>query len=299
MRQKIILNGYERWADFSKYPSLWIYPTETAKNGIPVDVLYDGETISSPVLEESEKLQLLEYLKTYKMKSLIENIYRVEYMKNNFSYVGTLRNEKKFNIEDVVFFAINGNEIACGKIIGVERTVSDNPDYIYKIQVPKELVTFNKGEVTELKCDRIFSSVDEAKESALQNLFKMSKLQRDQIEKYFEGLGAKSIIYPNLKQVGEIIDILYNHWSHFGNKESLVQHFGEYDNHGEKQADAIFNIIFTKATDINSKVRVVFWKHGIQVFETDIKKETTKVVGNTNGFALHSYLIKNNLLGFK
>lgn len=60
-REKITLNGYDMWLDRTGYPLLWIYDSETAKNGIPVDVLYEGKLISID-LNEVEKLELLEYL---------------------------------------------------------------------------------------------------------------------------------------------------------------------------------------------------------------------------------------------
>ena len=61
-REKILLDGYETWLDLSGYPSIWIYPTETSNNGIPVDVLYDGKMIGSLDLNEVEKKELLDYL---------------------------------------------------------------------------------------------------------------------------------------------------------------------------------------------------------------------------------------------
>jgi hypothetical protein len=56
--------GAETWLDRSGYPVIWLYPTETAKNGIPVDVLLDGEMIGSSDLNVIEKGELLLYLKS-------------------------------------------------------------------------------------------------------------------------------------------------------------------------------------------------------------------------------------------
>lgn len=61
-REKIILNGDETWLDRSGYPAIWLYPSETSKNGIPVDVLYDGKMIGSTDLNDTEKKELLDYL---------------------------------------------------------------------------------------------------------------------------------------------------------------------------------------------------------------------------------------------
>lgn len=124
-------------------------------------------------------------------------IYRLNFMRNRFSYVGTLRNQKQFNINDDVFFAygING-EIARGIIVGVELPPIDNPDYVYKIQLPEELVynnvdkdDFYKGENFDkitLKCDRIFNSIEEAKVSATKHLQHMYESQKKEIESYFK-----------------------------------------------------------------------------------------------------------------
>ena len=125
----------------------------------------------------------------------IKEIYRVHFMENRFNYVGTLRNEKKFNINDDVFFAINGNEIAIGKIVGVELPPENNPSYLYKIKLPEDLIRqrqnredwFKDEELDkiELQCDKIFESIYEAKKSAVLNLERMYDLQEAEIERYF------------------------------------------------------------------------------------------------------------------
>jgi len=126
----------------------------------------------------------------------IKEIYRLNYMRNYWSYVGTLRNEKKFNLHDKVFFVVNGNELAKGEIVGVELPPVDNPDYKYKIKLPEELIRqrmdnddFYKGENIDkvtLKCDSIFNTVEEAKESAIKQLDKLYKLQKEEIDIYFK-----------------------------------------------------------------------------------------------------------------
>lgn len=125
----------------------------------------------------------------------INQIYRVSYIKDRFSYVGLLRNEKRFVMYDKVFFSINGNEIAFGRIVGVELPPVDNPEYQYKIELPEELIRqrmefekFYEGkEINKivLDCESIFATIQEAKESALKNLERMEKLQREEIERYF------------------------------------------------------------------------------------------------------------------
>jgi hypothetical protein len=134
--------------------------------------------------------------------STINQIYRVPYMKDKFSYVGLLRNEKRFNINDKVFFSINGNEIAFGRIVGVELPPIDNPEYQYKIEIPEEIIRqrmefkeFYEGKEIDkvvLDCESIFTTVQEAKESALKNLERMSQLQKEEIERYFGQFGELS-----------------------------------------------------------------------------------------------------------
>ena len=70
----------------------------------------------------------------------IKDIYSVNYMKDHFNYVGTLRNEKRFNIGDNVLFTMMAREIFRGRIIGIELPPTDNPDYLYKIQIKKEII---------------------------------------------------------------------------------------------------------------------------------------------------------------
>jgi hypothetical protein len=130
----------------------------------------------------------------------ITDIYKLSYMSGAFSYAGTLRNEKKFNIGDKVYFAFSGNKIAYGFICGVELPPEQNPDYIYKIQISdwllynecnKEVVDFMHSkeigllENVVLKCDRIFSTIDEARTSAVKNLELIYKLEKSAIDIYF------------------------------------------------------------------------------------------------------------------
>lgn len=132
----------------------------------------------------------------------IKEIYRLNYMRNYWSYVGTLRNEKKFNLHDKVFFVVNGNEIAKGEIVGVELPPVDNSEYKYKIKLPEELIRqrmdyddFYKGENIDkvtLTCGSIFNTVKEAKESAIKQLDKLYKLQKEDIDRYFEQWGNEA-----------------------------------------------------------------------------------------------------------
>ena len=120
----------------------------------------------------------------------IEQMYRVEYMKDKFSYVGLLRNAKKFEINQNVFFSINGSDIAYGRIVGIELPPAENPEYLYKIELHHSVVgakaeTMREGKFT-MNCDKIFNTIEEAETSAIEHLAKMYKLQFKAIGNYFE-----------------------------------------------------------------------------------------------------------------
>ena len=129
----------------------------------------------------------------------INEIYRTNYLYGNWSYAGTLRNQKRFNIDDTVFFVYGENNIAKSRIIGVELPLENNADYIYKIQLPENLIlenTKNRDDfynnknadilkANTLKCDRIFNTIEEAKESAIKQTNWMHELQLKEIESYF------------------------------------------------------------------------------------------------------------------
>lgn len=130
----------------------------------------------------------------------IDNIYRIQYLKNHWNYVGTLRNEKKFNLKERVFFAI-GTDIYFGEIIGIELPPEENPSYLYKIHIPDHIVQNNMRDPRDfyfddkveeelkyivLQCDCIFHSIDEAKESAIKDLNNRYELQLAEIERYFD-----------------------------------------------------------------------------------------------------------------
>jgi hypothetical protein len=125
----------------------------------------------------------------------IKNIYRVNFMRDQFSYIGTLRNQYKFDINDKVFFTVNNHDIYYGRIVGVELPPDENPEYRYKIALPEELIRermdnkkFYAGEDIDkvvLTCKSIFTTTQQAKEAAIKNLDNTYELQKDEIERYF------------------------------------------------------------------------------------------------------------------
>ena len=148
--------------------------------------------------------------------SEIRDIYKIEYFRNKFYYAGTLRNERRFNLHDDIFFVVRENEIAKGRIVGVELPLHDNPDYIYKVQLPSEYVEseWHKLDVQKqshvlervsLKCDKIFLSLEDAKASAMQKLEQMYSLQKGEIENYFNQFKTRN---EKSKTTQEIIRVL-------------------------------------------------------------------------------------------
>lgn len=119
---------------------------------------------------------------------MIKEIYTLNFQKDTISYIGTLRNERKFNINDNVYFSPDDKTIAKGVIVGIELLPYENPEYIYKISLPWQLVKQTpKIDVYEnIECKHIFNNLEEAKESAIKQSNLMHKLQLQEIENYFK-----------------------------------------------------------------------------------------------------------------
>ena len=128
---------------------------------------------------------------------MIKDIYKINYMRDRVQFVGTLRNAKRFTLHENVFFAYGDNgSIARGVIVGIECMAIPNSDYIYKIKVPEALINEQLGYPSKIDdehlksftmtCDEIFSSVSDAKHSATDELEKMYRLQKREIDNYFD-----------------------------------------------------------------------------------------------------------------
>ena len=137
---------------------------------------------------------------------MITEIYKTHYMRGKFAYVGTLRNAKRFNINDNIFYAY-GQQIIKGVIVGVELPPDENPEYRYKVKLPEEIVRaavmkaeenpdwynseYKVPETLTLTCDKVFTTIQEAKESAEKNLQNLYKLEKKEIENYFNQFKTK------------------------------------------------------------------------------------------------------------
>ena len=107
---------------------------------------------------------------------------------SQISFYGTLRNEKRFELLQKVFVVSEGTLHEC-TIMGIELECGDNPNYIYKIEIPRELVERDdKGDTTRISrtCGEIFSTVQEAKESALKLIDHYYELNKNNINQFFD-----------------------------------------------------------------------------------------------------------------
>lgn len=119
----------------------------------------------------------------------INNIYKARFENSYDVYLGTLRNQKKFNLGDEVFIGYGKDKIFRGLIRGVELEDDLNPNIFYKIQIPKGLLyDFEGDEETSIKltCKTIFNSIEEAKKSRIDQLNKTYKLELENVERFFD-----------------------------------------------------------------------------------------------------------------
>ena len=128
------------------------------------------------------------------MNNRIVEIETYKTYSNTIEFAGTLRNEKKFQMLQKVFILCDEDMYQC-RIIGVELPTASNPEYIYKIELPQELIEKRDGESyinygekhrVSRTCEDTFNTIEEAKESALKKLDLNYKLNKKNINKFFE-----------------------------------------------------------------------------------------------------------------
>lgn len=120
----------------------------------------------------------------------------------DIAFSGRMRNEKVFQLNQIVFI-LHANKMYQCKIVGIELPPISNPNYTYRIELPKEFI---QPELTEeerelfgeeyiekemqgrisRRCDYIFESIEEAKESALKQLDIQYKLNKEHVERFFK-----------------------------------------------------------------------------------------------------------------
>ena len=123
----------------------------------------------------------------------ITNIYRQQYMKDTFEYRGTLRNEFKFDMFQYVLLEVGRNSertLIRVQIVGIESTVSDNPDFVYKVRIPNDVAQnyeYRKDiEKGSFECSGLFTDYEDAKKRAKEHLDSAYKLQYKEIENFFK-----------------------------------------------------------------------------------------------------------------
>lgn len=112
----------------------------------------------------------------------INNVVEVRLPYGNLGYRGTLRNETKFNIDDNVFLGTS-DKIIRAVIVGVEKTTSENPDYIYTLEVTG--YGASNSFKSSAKCDRIFRTLEDAKKSVYENLELQYSIKLKELDRYF------------------------------------------------------------------------------------------------------------------
>jgi hypothetical protein len=118
------------------------------------------------------------------MSFIINDILEYRYFNDYRIYVGNLRNQRKFNLHDDVFIGW-GDKLIKSKIVGVEFLPAENSEYMYKVTLPTNIKTWDDEHTASLNCDHIFDSVEEAKESRLNQLENKYNLEKKNIEQYF------------------------------------------------------------------------------------------------------------------
>lgn len=119
----------------------------------------------------------------------ITNIYKTTFQNYSIQqkYQGLLRNAKRFDVGDSVFIGYGGDCIFRAIIRGV--TLDDNfenPQFIYKVQIPKELAIDEDDKYIDLICDTIFNTIEEAKSSRLTQAKRLYDLEVDNINSFFK-----------------------------------------------------------------------------------------------------------------
>ena len=103
---------------------------------------------------------------------IINEIKEYRFDRNMSAYVGTLRNEKVFNIDEFVFVGLSKGTLIRCQIVGVEKLPASNPEYIYKLRIPTSIAYFKDldgkdQEYFTMNCQYLFRTVEEAKQSQL------------------------------------------------------------------------------------------------------------------------------------
>jgi|LauGreDrversion4_2_1035121.scaffolds.fasta_scaffold682949_3 hypothetical protein len=120
---------------------------------------------------------------------IITNIYKTTFQNYSIQqkYQGLLRNAKRFNIGDSVFIGYGDDCIFRATIRGV--TLDDdfqNPEFVYKVEIPREMAIDEDDKYRDLICDKIFNTIEEAKSSRLTQAKRLYDLEVENINSFFK-----------------------------------------------------------------------------------------------------------------
>lgn len=73
------------------------------------------------------------------MRDRIVQIETYKSPSNRIAFAGTLRNGREFELFQNVFIESGGAMYQC-KVVGIELPPNDNPEYIYRIELPEDLI---------------------------------------------------------------------------------------------------------------------------------------------------------------
>jgi hypothetical protein len=119
---------------------------------------------------------------------MITEIYKEYYWQNEYQYIGKMRNQDRFDINDNIFFRHNDNTICRGIIVGVELIPKENPEYIYKVKIPAQIIVkdeIKKDQYVNVSCGPLFKSLEDAKQRVLKDFKNRIKIESENIENYF------------------------------------------------------------------------------------------------------------------
>lgn len=107
---------------------------------------------------------------------------------DSVQFIGLLRNEIKFELNENVFIEANGKMMQC-RIVGIELPLDTNGNYKYKLELPEPIFDYfsqKKTTRTTLICDNIFRSIEDAKKSAHKQVALHYKLNKERVDTFFK-----------------------------------------------------------------------------------------------------------------
>lgn len=157
----------------------------------------------------------------------INNIYS-KHLKDRWAFAGDYISDKKFLLGDNVFFSAYSGVIFNGRILGISFARGDESKFEYKIEVPQALVDYAEqnfpspwnADKISVPCNLVFSSPEEARDSAVMELERTYTLSKEEISRYFSQFGVSDSV--NVK-VSEPMSIFGRIFKSFNNSKEPNQ----------------------------------------------------------------------------